>query len=186
MPSPLGPLPGPEDSMAFVQREVLKGWSGWTRPWELTGHLSAPGCVGLLVGFPNCPPALPRPCRSQREGSAPYPRSRGPCTRRSWRRSSRSGGCAPWGPSAGVAGVSQGPPLPPPSLHSLPFLTSCPAPGVWLSQGLALCPVSSTPAPGTSRPLPASTCPLRMPGAAPNAHGPESSSRRPPWRRWRR
>lgn len=55
--------------------------------------------------------------------------------RRSWRRSSRSGGCARWGLGAGVAGVSMGPrPPAPPSrpprpLTVLPCPTSLPPPG---------------------------------------------------------
>lgn len=114
--------------------------------------------MGLAVspGFlPTCvsvsqPTALPSwschtSSRSQREGFAPYPKSRGPCTRRSWRKSSRSGGCARWGASAGVAGVSMGHPSFPPSLlpcslpppfpppHSPVLLHLCASTRVWLS-----------------------------------------------------
>ncbi|XP_032470280.1 protein spire homolog 2 isoform X2 [Phocoena sinus] len=42
------------------------------------------------------------PCRSQREGFAPYPRNRERCMRRSWRRSSRNAGCAPWRTGTGT------------------------------------------------------------------------------------
>lgn len=63
-----------------------------------------PRCCGPGLASPT---ALPHPCRSPSGDSARYPRSRGPCTRRSWRRSSRSGGCAQWGPNAGAAGVSE-------------------------------------------------------------------------------
>lgn len=69
------------------------------------------------AGIPQAPAHLP-PCRSPREGCAPYPRSRGLCTRRSWRRSSRNAGCAPWRAGTGTAGVSAArPPRPPASLR---------------------------------------------------------------------
>ncbi|XP_059986718.1 protein spire homolog 2 isoform X2 [Lagenorhynchus albirostris] len=79
------------------------------------------------------------PCRSQREGFAPYPRNRERCMRRSWTRSSRNAGCAPWRTGTGmggVSGVSTGHPLlcplpplhpPNPSCPVLPYLL--PAPG---------------------------------------------------------
>lgn len=77
-----------------------------------------------------------------------------------------------------------GTPLPcassPPTLSCPSCLTSC------LPQGSALCPASSTPALGTSNPLPVSTCPSRMLGAAPSARGPGSCSRHLRWLRWKR
>ena len=68
----------------------------------------------------------------------------------------------------------------PPALSCPSCLTSC------LPQASALCPASSMPALGTSSPLPASTCPSRMLGAAPSARGPEFCSRRLLWLRWKR
>lgn len=82
-------------------------------PCSLGSPRAVSGGGGGGASWPRHTERLPPHPRLRSGGCAPCPKSRGRCTRRSWRRSSKSGSCAPWRRGTRTRKVTGCCPLPP-------------------------------------------------------------------------